>query len=269
MIDAAKQCKVDAVKIQLHNPNWESTEKEDWPERFRYHPQDTTRQEYWQRMSLDGMALHEIDVWCKARDLKLIISPFSLAAVEASRGLSSLWAYKIASGEVDNLAMIDRLCCFDKPIIMSTGMSDTREVNATATYIMQRLNQDLYVLQCTTEYPTPWTRIGMNVVDAYSRNILWKGGLSDHSGCIYPSIIAAYLGAHLIEVHCCFSKKQFGADITASLTFDELAQMVDGVRCANLMRRNPVNKDLYEPDEDTKVYRQGKVRMEFNPWKEE
>ena len=267
MIDKAKQCGVDAVKIQHHHST-ESTSSEDWPERFRYHPQDRTRKNYWQRMHLDMNALHEVDVWCKLRDLKLIVSPFSIQSVEYVSTLPSLWAYKIASGEVNNLAMIDRICQLGKPVIMSSGMSDTREVNATASYIMQHLDNDLYVLQCTTKYPTPFTEIGMNVVDAYRRNILWKGGLSDHSGTIYPGIIAAYLGAHVVEIHVCFSKDQFGADIKASLDFDQLKQLVEGVRCAEIMRLNPINKDLYEPDEDTKVYRQGKVRMEFNPWKE-
>lgn len=261
MIQASARCGVDAIKIQHHIPWEESTEKEQWPERFNYHPQDATRFQYWERMHFTPRALDEIQKACYKHQVKLIASPFSVASFKWLEKYCNCWGYKIASGEVNHVELLDVLQKTDKQIIISTGMSDTREVNTCVMHVMKDAKQDnIYVLQCTTEYPTPFTKIGMNVAECYSRNLLFKGGLSDHSGTIFPSIIASYLGAHMVEVHVCFSKEQFGADIKASLTFEQLRQLVDGVRVATVMRANPINKDLYKPDIDTQVYREGKKR---------
>jgi N-acetylneuraminate synthase len=68
-------------------------------------------------------------------------------------------------------------------------------------------------------------------------------GLSDHSGTIYPSLAAAALGAALLEVHVTFSRKSFGPDVPASVTFEELRILVEGVRATETMLANPVDKD--------------------------
>jgi N-acetylneuraminate synthase len=262
MIERSALAGADAVKIQLHIPAWESTENEGWPERFKYHPQDNTRTDYWHRMSYEPEGLVEIQKTCDRLQVKLIVSVFSVHALDLVRiYCPHAWAIKIASGETDNRNLIKTIHKSGKRTILSTGMSETREVNTNVCLLLaEPAVEELYVLQCTTEYPTPVTQVGMNVVEIYSRNLLFKGGLSDHSGTIYPSIIAAYLGAQMVEVHVCFSKYQFGADITSSVTFEELEQLVKGVAWANALRANPINKDLFQPEQDAMVYRQGKVR---------
>jgi N,N'-diacetyllegionaminate synthase len=263
MIEWAAFAGADAIKIQCHIPSAESTDYEGWPRRFAYHPQDPTRCDYWQRMFLDGDALQEIQKACDRLHIKLIASCFSVEALKMVLvNCPNIWALKIASGEADNKTLIQAIHTAGKRVILSTGMSDTREVNANVCDLLAEPKiPELYVLQCTTEYPVPWTQIGLNVCECYSRNLLFKGGLSDHSGTIYPSIIAAYLGANMVEVHVCFSKKQFGADIESSITFEELEHLTKGVAIANCMLNHPINKDLYQPCDDAKVYREGKVRL--------
>lgn len=272
MIKEAANCGVDAVKIQCHLADYEVSLKHDnvWPYRFSYHPQDKTRYDYWKRMSLDRDSLIQIQHTCDFYGVDLIISPFCVEVLDMINEVKDCLYpsyYKIASGEVNNLALIRKIKEMNANIILSTGMSDTREVNTAVCEILKEPNKpkELYVLQCTTEYPTSFDHIGMNVVDVYSRNMLFKGGLSDHSGTIYPGIIAAYLGAYMVEVHVCFSKKQFGADISSSLTFEELKQLVDGIDAAQKMRSCPINKDKYEPSQDAmKAYRNAKIRREAN-----
>jgi N,N'-diacetyllegionaminate synthase len=262
MVECASLAGAEAVKVQVHLPEYESTENESWPSRFMYHPQDDTRWDYWDRMCLNDAALRELQRVCDRMQLKLIASVFSVEAVDiVLHNCPNLWAFKIASGEADNTELVKKIHATGKRTILSTGMSDTREVNANVCdLLVEPRVEDLYVLQCTTEYPTLPADVGLNVCECYSRNILWKGGLSDHSGTIYPSVIAAYLGATMVEVHVCFHKRQFGADITSSITFEELEQLVKGVWWANQMRNHPLNKDLYTPSQDAMVYRQGKVR---------
>ena len=262
MIECAALAGAEAVKIQLHVPNCESTNEEGWPERFNYHPQDDSRKQYWYRMSYGPNGLIEIQKTCDRLQVKLIVSVFSVQGLDAVRKYCPhAWAIKIASGETDNRNLIKAIHKSGKRTILSTGMSETREVNTNVCFLLaEPAVEELYVLQCTTEYPTPVTQVGMNVVEIYSRNLLFKGGLSDHSGTIFPSIIAAYLGAQMVEVHVCFSKRQFGADITSSVTFEELGQLVRGIQWANALRSNPINKDMYKLDPDSLVYRQGKKR---------
>lgn len=263
MIDLAVMHGADCVKIQLHMAEFESTENEQFPKRFSYHPQDNTRKHYWQRMSLDVDDMLEITKVCTDRNIKLIVSVFCVEAVRyALNYLPNLWAFKIPSGETNNRQLVEAIRQTGKRTILSTGMSDTREVNSN---VCQLLNQDgpveeVYVLQCTTEYPCPVELVGMNVVEVYSRNFIFKGGLSDHSGLIYPSIIAAYLGAEMVEVHVCYHRSQFGADIASSITFADLERLTQGVAYANQLRMHPVNKDLYIPPLDSMCYREGKQR---------
>jgi N-acetylneuraminate synthase len=68
-------------------------------------------------------------------------------------------------------------------------------------------------------------------------------GLSDHSGTIYPAIAAATIGSDVIEVHVTMSRGMFGPDVPASVTMEELGQLVEGVRFVERMRANPVDKD--------------------------
>lgn len=268
MIECAALVGADAVKIQVHCAESESQwrvdgglEHEPFPDRFQYHPQDDTRLGYWHRMEFDNKAMEAIRDTIKKFNIKLIASVFSVDGLEwLLRFIPDVWAIKIPSGETDNQKLMEAVYAIKKPVIISTGMSDTREVNANVClFLNEPAVPELYVLQCITEYPTHPVDVGMNVVEVYSRNLLFKGGLSDHSGTIYPSIVAAYLGAAMVEVHVTFHKRMFGADIISSVTFEELEQLVGGVYWANEMRKNPVNKDMFEIPESAKVYRQGRV----------
>jgi N-acetylneuraminate synthase len=99
------------------------------------------------------------------------------------------------------------------------------------------------VLQCTTAYPCPEEKIGLNLLPFFRERYRCDVGLSDHSGKIYPGLAAVTLGARVLEVHVTFSRECFGPDVPASLTTAELAQLVEGVRLIEKALRNPVDKD--------------------------
>jgi N,N'-diacetyllegionaminate synthase len=106
----------------------------------------------------------------------------------------------------------------------------------------------LAVLQCTTAYPCPPERIGLNMIPFFRERYGCFVGLSDHSGTIYPGIAAATLGAEVVEVHVTMSRGMFGPDVPASVTIDELRQLVEGIRFVERMRANPVDKDVIARD---------------------
>jgi N-acetylneuraminate synthase len=122
-------------------------------------------------------------------------------------------------------------------VVLSFGMSTSEEI-ASAVKVADGLSPTL--LQCTSEYPCLPERIGINAM----RDLRRHGkpvGLSDHSGTIWPSIIAAYEDASMSEVHVCWSKECWGPDVPASITIDELRQLVQGVRFVE--RMGSVDKD--------------------------
>jgi N-acetylneuraminate synthase len=102
---------------------------------------------------------------------------------------------------------------------------------------------DLTLLQCTTAYPCPPEKVGLNLLGEFRARYGVKVGLSDHSGSIYAGLAAVALGAEALEVHVTFSRECFGPDVPASLTTRELAQLVEGARAIEKMLAHPVDKD--------------------------
>jgi N-acetylneuraminate synthase len=150
--------------------------------------------------------------------------------------------WKIGSGEVTNDPMLDRIADQRQPVILSSGMSPLAEMDRVVGRLEGR-GVPLAVLQCTTAYPCPPERIGLNMIDVFRHRYRCFAGLSDHSGTIFPGLAAATLGADVLELHVTLSREMFGPDVVASITTAELRQLVDGIRFIETMRAHPVDKD--------------------------
>jgi N-acetylneuraminate synthase len=150
--------------------------------------------------------------------------------------------WKVASGEVGNLPMLEQIAAFGQPVILSSGMSDLREMD-DAVRTLERFGNPHAVLQCTSAYPCPPEKVGLNMLDVFAKRYSCSVGLSDHSGTIFPGLAAATLGAEVVEVHVAFSRQMFGPDVSSSLVTDELSQLVGGIRSIEKMIANPVDKD--------------------------
>jgi len=238
-IDEIARRGADAVKFQTHIATAESTPAE--PFRVKFSRQDATRYDYWKRTEFTESEWQGLADHARERDLVFLSSPFSEEAVDLlSRVGTPMW--KIASGEIGNLPLLDRMIATGKPILMSSGMSDMRELDRSVERV-RAAKLPLAVLQCTTAYPCPPERVGLNMIPVFRDRYGCFVGLSDHSGTIYPAIAAATLGADVVEVHVTMSRGMFGPDVPASVTMEELGQLVDGVRFVERMRANPVEKD--------------------------
>jgi N-acetylneuraminate synthase len=138
--------------------------------------------------------------------------------------------------------MLERLAKTGWPVLFSTGMSPLEEVEWAVGWARGK-GLDVAVMQCTSAYPSTIGGVGLNVMADFRDRLGVAVGLSDHTGTIYPSLAAAALGAQLLEVHATFSRQSFGPDVPASVTFDELRTLVEGVRATETMLANPVDKD--------------------------
>jgi N-acetylneuraminate synthase len=227
-IEACAKAGADAVKFQCHDgdPTSEWRVPPLWP-------QDRDRAAYWKRTGFTGWDWLGLKEHCYRRDVEFLCSPFSVQAVSNMDALVPAW--KVPSGRIADTALLDAVAATGKPAILSTGMATEEEISQAERRLRARGSQ-VGVMQCTSLYPCPAEDVGLAHV------VRW-GGLSDHSGTIYPGIAATALGCQMLEVHVCFSKAQGGLDCEASLTLDQFAELVDGVRFVQRALR-PVSKDV-------------------------
>lgn len=238
-IDAIAKAGADAVKFQTHIADAESSPNEPW--RVKFSLQDESRFEYWKRMEFTPEQWAGLKVHAEEKGLVFLSSPFSVQAVDLLEKMGVV-AWKVASGEITNPILIKRMTATGKPILLSSGMSSIDELD-DAVKLVRSSSVPLAVMQCTSSYPTPPKRIGLNLLTEYRDRYACPVGLSDHSGGIYAGLAAVTLGASLLEVHVTMSREMFGPDVIASITTKEMNKLVEGVRFIENALSNPVDKE--------------------------
>jgi N,N'-diacetyllegionaminate synthase len=238
-IDAAADHGADAIKFQTHIADAESTLDE--PFRIRFSEQDSTRFGYWHRMEFTPEQWHGLAKHAGDRGIGFLSSAFSLAAVDMLESIG-VPAWKIGSGEFRSTDLIERMCVTKKPIILSTGMSRWAEIHRGAALI-EAAGSPVALLQCTSLYPTPFEKVGLNVLSEMRGQFDCPIGLSDHSATVWPALAAIARGYDLIEVHVTFDRKMFGPDASSSLTMAEFRQLRDARDAWAAMDRATVDKD--------------------------
>lgn len=239
-IDALSKTGINAVKFQLHIAHAESSIHE--PFRVKFSKQDKTRYDYWQRMSFSLEQWKDLKRHCDDVDVEFVASPFSNLAVDWLEDIG-VRRYKVGSGEVNNLLLLEKLAQTHKPVILSSGMSSFEELDKSVNFLKTR-QIEVSLLQCTTSYPTRPENYGLNVISELKDRYAVPVGFSDHSGKISTSVAATALGSELLEFHVAFSKEQFGPDSTSSLTISEVKDLVSQVRGIEKALKHPVNKQV-------------------------
>ncbi len=238
-IDAIAEAGADAVKFQTHIAAAESTPGEPW--RVHFSRQDRTRYDYWKRMEFSEEQWIGLRQHAEEKGLWFLSSPFSLEAVQLLERVG-VAAWKVASGETGNAPMLDAMAATGLPLLVSTGMSPLSEIDQSVAQVTAH-GLPMVLLQCTSAYPCPPEKVGLNLIPLFRERYGCAVGLSDHSGTIYPGLAAATLSIAALEVHVTLSREMFGPDVPVSLTTDELRRLVEGVRFIERMIENPVDKD--------------------------
>jgi N,N'-diacetyllegionaminate synthase len=248
-IDALATTGVDAVKFQTHIAEAESSAYEPFRVNFSY--QDQTRLDYWKRMEFTEDQWIGLKEHCDKVNLEFISSPFSNKAVDLLERVG-VKRYKIGSGEISNFLLLERVSRTEKPVILSSGMSTVSEIEEAINYLRNRA-VEVSVLQCTTAYPTKAEEWGLNVMTDFMDKFSCPVGFSDHSGDIFACLAATSLGAQILEFHVVFDHKMFGPDAKASLTIEQISQLVNGVRQIEKSLSIPVDKSDTARFESLKV----------------
>ena len=175
---------------------------------------------------------HEVLIaYCKERGIKFFSTAFDFDSIEYLHSLN-LGLWKVPSGEVTNYPFLKRIAAYNEKTILSTGMCDMQDVrNAVEALYKNGLSKEnLILLHCNTEYPTPFEDVNLKAMDALHKEFGVEVGYSDHTKGIEVPIAAVALGATVIEKHFTLDRTLPGPDHKASLEPDELKAMVSAIR---------------------------------------
>ncbi len=176
-------------------------------------------------------AYAELADLCRREGIGFMSTPFDLVSIDTLASLEmDFW--KIPSGEITNLPYLRKIAKIGGRVILSTGMSTLDEVAAAVDILVDGgvKRDDIYLLHCTTQYPTPYTDVNLLAMNTLSSLNVGGVGYSDHTLGIEVPIAAAALGAKVIEKHFTLDKSLPGPDHRASLDPAELTAMVKAVR---------------------------------------
>lgn len=256
LIESAAKHGANCVKFQTHIAEAESLLSAPNPIYFTGEP----RFEYFKRTSFS------VEQWIalrqKAEDcnVELLSSPFSLEAVDLLEEIG-ISAYKIPSGEITNTPLIEKIAEIGKPVIVSSGMSNWEDLDNVVNLLKE--NCDLAVMQCSSIYPCPNEKVGLNIINEIRNRYNCVVGFSDHTVGIAASISSAALGATIIEKHFTFSKQMYGSDAKNSMEPLEFNLMCNAIRDVWVIMDNPIDKnDILEYKEMKLIFQKSIVSKE-------
>ena len=169
----------------------------------------------------------ELSHYCNKKGILYMCTPWDKTSVEILEKFN-VPAYKVASADLTNLPLLDKLAKTKKPLILSTGMSTTDEVKITVNFLNKR-NVKFVLLHCNSTYPAPLHDINLNWISKL-KDIHSLVGYSGHERGINVSLAAVALGAKVIERHFTLDRKMEGPDHAASLEFEEFKTLISACR---------------------------------------
>lgn len=235
LIELAQACGADVVKFQTHLAEAESLPNAPSPPYFKGEP----RMQYFKRTSFSPEQWRTLREQADLAGIGFISSPFSLEAVDLLEAVGVAF-YKIPSGEVTNLPLLERVARTGKPAVLSSGMSSWAELDAAVAVL--RSGGPLTVMQCSSVYPCPPERVGLNVLTEMQARYGLPVGLSDHTGGVAAAVAAVTLGAVMVEKHLTFSRAMYGSDAPHSMEPDDFRAFVAAIRATSAMLAHPVDK---------------------------
>ena len=138
--------------------------------------------------------------------------------------------YKIASGEIYSIDILQHIADHTKPIIMSTGMADYKTIASVLEILNAKREKDITILHCISNYPVRYNEVNLRNMLEIQKRFGCRVGFSDHTIGNECAIAAVALGATVIEKHVTIDKTLPGPDHKASIDIPELKNLVDSIR---------------------------------------
>lgn len=217
-----------------------------------------------QRLELSREQHVELIECCQHYNIDFLSTPFDHDSIDLLLDLG-IRQLKVPSGEVNNIPYLRRIGATGKPVLLSTGMSTLGEVECALGCLRETgpETQDITILHCNTEYPTPMCDVNLSAMLTMEQAFDVAVGYSDHTLGIEVSIAAASLGARVLEKHFTLDRSLPGPDHAASLEPDELKQMVTAVRNIEVALGTGIKRPSPSESRNLNVARKSIVAAEF------
>lgn len=263
LIDIAHEAGVDAVKFQTWKTEaliLQGTKK------AAYQEENTGKEESQfdmiKKLELPYEHFRELKQYCDEKGILFLSTPDEEESAQFLNGLVP--CFKIGSGELTNIFFLKCVAKLGKPIILSTGMGTVDECRKARDVIFSTGNKQLIMLHCTSDYPTPFSDVNLRAMETLDTEMNRDAGpvlvgYSDHTEGISVPVVAAAQGAVVIEKHFTYDKNAAGPDHKASLSPDELKEMVRKIRETEIILGSAEKKPTPREQETKKVVRKSLV----------
>jgi N-acetylneuraminate synthase len=257
LIDVAKWAGADAVKFQKRTP--ELCVPEEQKGKMRETPWGyISYLDYRYKVEFGKEEYQEIDRYCKEKGMMWFASPWDEESVDFLEDFDPV-CYKIASPSLTDEVLLSRLKETGRPLILSTGMSTTEEIQKTVNFLGL---DHLMIVHATSAYPCEPEELNLRMIQTLRDAFSVPVGYSGHEVGLIPSVIAVSLGACMVERHITLDRALWGSDQAASVEPGGLRRLVKYIRVAE-QSLGDGEKHVY----DSEISSLKKLRRSY--WKED
>ena len=260
LIKKAKEIGADCVKFQTFKTEeivTLSAPKANY--QLKVTDKDETQFQMLKKLELSQDSFKLLKDECDKIGIDFMSTPYSIRDLELLDGIG-VGAFKIASGQLTEHYFLKKIAKKNKPIILSTGMGALKEVSK-AVKIIKKINSDITVLHCTTNYPSLIEDSNINAMLTIKEFCNVRVGYSDHVIDNYACYAAVSLGAEIIEKHFTLDKQMEGPDHSCSLNPLEFKTLINGIRSIEKSLGNGVKKPTLAEEKNIYGMRRGIVAI--------
>ena len=283
LIDEAVRAGADAIKFQSFKAENLASKKSKKANYQKYTTSGSETQfQMLKRLELNEKNFLQLRTYCNKKKIGFMTSVFDIESLDFVVNKLKVKKLKIPSGEITNAPLLYQTASSGLDIVLSTGMSSLKEIKAALSVIAfgylnnekkievseenfikaynsklgsKFLKEKVAILHCTTEYPTPIKDINLNAMLNISNKFNLTVGYSDHSEKYLVSVVAAAMGAKIIEKHFTLDKGLVGPDHKASLNPNELKEMVNAIREVEVIKGSNEKKAYISEKKNMEIAR--------------
>lgn len=241
LVDAALDANADAIKFQSFITDNIVSQKAEKADYQKIATGGGNQYDMLKKLELSYEDHLTLKNYCDEKGILFVSTPFDFESVDLLEKIHVPF-YKISSGDLTNIPLLRYIAGFNKPIILSTGMSNLGEIEEAISNIFDSGNKNITLLHCTSNYPTDFEDVNLNAMITIRDAFKLPVGYSDHTVGIEIPIAAVAIGAKIIEKHFTLDKNMPGPDHSASLNPTELKQMVESIRNIEKSLGNGIKK---------------------------
>ncbi|RPI79171.1 MAG: N-acetylneuraminate synthase [Desulfobacteraceae bacterium] len=231
LVKKAKEAGADCVKFQTFRTSASESKHSGKPGYFAGRIEGMTKHEWSRSLEFSEEQFRSLKEYCQELNIAFLSTACDIEGLRILERIG-IECIKIASSDTNNDYLLAEIGKTGLPVILSTGMSTMEEVSHALGVLEKNGSRDIALMQCTSQYPTPFDQINLRVMESFREAFNRPVGFSDHSEGIHIAVAAVMLGAKMIEKHFTLSRVLPGVDHAASLEPAEFAELVRTVRQA-------------------------------------